>query len=81
MTLSLSLLPRDVVARRAHGDVLLLWWLWWSRQATIARQVELIDALKELQMQEAETAKDWLSPEYQQILKDADALRNEVKKR
>jgi hypothetical protein len=43
--------------------------------------VELIDAVKELQMQEAETANEWLSPEYQHILTHADALRAEVKRR
>lgn len=43
--------------------------------------MELIDAVKELQMQEAETANEWLCPEYQHILTHADALRAEVKRR
>jgi hypothetical protein len=50
------------------------------RQATVARQVGLIEAIKELQMQEPD-AQDWLTPEYQQILRDAEGLRAEVKKR
>ncbi|KAK6172249.1 hypothetical protein SNE40_015952 [Patella caerulea] len=47
-------------------------------QLLLAKKVQLIDALKELQVHEADT--NFLSPEYQQILEEADALQIEFKK-
>jgi len=49
------------------------------RQLKLARQVELIDAIKEVHMQEADRA--WLFPEYADVLRNAEALRAEFKDR
>ncbi|XP_064637282.1 Bardet-Biedl syndrome 7 protein homolog isoform X2 [Lineus longissimus] len=47
-------------------------------QLLLAKKVQLIDALKELQVHENDTS--FMSPEYQQILKDADSLQAEYKR-
>ncbi|ESP04393.1 hypothetical protein LOTGIDRAFT_223884 [Lottia gigantea] len=47
-------------------------------QLLLAKKVQLIDALKELQVHENDTS--FLSPEYQQILEEADSLQIEYKK-
>ncbi|CAH1777872.1 unnamed protein product [Owenia fusiformis] len=47
-------------------------------QLLLAKKVQLIDALKELQVHEQDIS--FMSPEYQQILKDADKLQEEYKK-
>ena len=48
-------------------------------QLLLAKKVQLIDALKELEVHEADN-KQVLSPEYQDILKNADSLQAEFKK-
>ncbi|OWF52937.1 Bardet-Biedl syndrome 7 protein homolog isoform X2 [Mizuhopecten yessoensis] len=47
-------------------------------QLLLAKKVQLIDALKELQVHENDTS--FLSPEYRQILEDSDALQAEYKR-
>ncbi|XP_022086868.1 Bardet-Biedl syndrome 7 protein homolog [Acanthaster planci] len=47
-------------------------------QLLLAKKVQLIDALKELQIHEGDL--EFLSPEYRQILGDADTLQAEYKK-
>mmetsp|Transcript_26862 Transcript_26862/g.33595 ORF Transcript_26862/g.33595 Transcript_26862/m.33595 type:complete len:726 (-) Transcript_26862:330-2507(-) len=50
-----------------------------QRQLQLARQVELIDAIKEIHMQEDDN--QWMFEEYCEILKNADAIRAEFKDR
>ncbi|XP_023932485.1 Bardet-Biedl syndrome 7 protein homolog isoform X2 [Lingula anatina] len=47
-------------------------------QLVLAKKVQIIDALKELQVHESDTS--FLSAEYQQILQDAEKLQEEYKK-
>ncbi|XP_072040568.1 BBSome complex member BBS7-like [Amphiura filiformis] len=47
-------------------------------QLLLAKKVQLIDALKELEIHEGNL--DFMSPEYRQILEDADKLQTEYKK-
>ncbi|ELU07577.1 hypothetical protein CAPTEDRAFT_117810 [Capitella teleta] len=47
-------------------------------QLLLAKKVQLIDALKELQIHETDSS--FMSPEYKQILEDADKLQTEFKK-
>ncbi|XP_072170884.1 BBSome complex member BBS7-like [Diadema setosum] len=47
-------------------------------QLLLAKKVQLVDALKELQIHEGDL--EFMSPEYRQILSDADRLQQEYKK-
>ena len=47
-------------------------------QLLLAKKVQLIDALKELQVHENDIS--FMTPEYKQILEDADKLQHEFKK-
>jgi Bardet-Biedl syndrome 7 protein len=42
--------------------------------------MQLVDAIQELSMQD-NNYQDWLSPEYQEILKDQETIRNQFKNR
>ncbi|XP_076467410.1 BBSome complex member BBS7-like [Babylonia areolata] len=49
-----------------------------EHQLLLAKKVQLLDALKELQVNENDLS--FMSPEYQQILEDADTLQTEFKR-
>ena len=46
----------------------------------LSRQVEIIDAIKEISTAEAEGS-EWMSPEYKEILGNADGIRRDHKQR